>query len=85
MDVLPTADGIEDLIRGGLGVDKDDGLLIGARRCCRLVEIVDDHTTFEAINRAVAEADRDDCCSHWGGRAGQLGGHGGQDALHPVR
>ena len=85
MDVLPTADGIEELIRGGLGVDKDDGLLVGSRQCCRLVEIVDDDTPFEAIDHAVAEADRDDCCPDGGGRAGQLGGHGGQDALHPVR
>ena len=57
----------------------------GRSECRRLVEIVDDDTTFEAIDHAVAEADRDDCCPHWGGRAGQLGGHGGQDALHPVR
>ena len=56
----------------------------GRSQCCRLVEIVDDDTPFEAIDHAVAEADGDDCCPHWGGRAGQLGGHGGQDALHPV-
>ena len=84
MEVLRTAEEIEELIGRGPGIDEDDGLLVGTHQRCDFVEIVDDDPSFEPIDHAVAEADGDDGCPDRGGRARQLGGHGGKRALHPL-
>ena len=82
MDVVLMLDDVERLALSGPGINQDDRLLVRSQQRRYFVEIVDDDPSVEAIDHAVAEANGDDCCPHGCGRSNQLGGHGGQEALH---
>ena len=82
MDVVQIAEGVEKLVIGGQGINQDDRRLVRSQERHSFVEIVNDDPPVESIDHAVAEADGDDCGPHGCSRAGQLGCHGGQEALH---
>lgn len=75
---------VEEVFGGSLAVDQDDCLLVELHHQGRLLEIIDDDTPLEAIDDAISEADGHHRRPPGGGCAGQLGGHRGEDPLHPI-